>query len=167
MLPIGQGQEVLPTAIAKRHLDIPVLLTLSPVYSCPSHSDNHVHPGSATVAVPGKTGDKAPAKSLRVLENPKYTMARRIFLVPQLNSFWELLRAKSKQMQKPPGRPKPQQTSPAERVLPAQPPSDSASRGAQRQGEPQKHRVLPKTKLSTAAFGRVGSRALSLSLRGG
>lgn len=33
VLPIGQGQEFLPTAIAKRHLDIPVLLTLSPVYS--------------------------------------------------------------------------------------------------------------------------------------
>lgn len=108
MLPIGQGQEFLPTAIAKRHLDIPVLLTLSPVYSCPSHLDKPAHPGSATVAVPGTTEDKTPAKSLRVFENPKYAMARRIFLVPQLISFWELSQAKSRQVQKPPCRPQPQ-----------------------------------------------------------
>lgn len=72
----------------------------------------------------------------------------------QLISFWELLQAKSKRVQEPPCRPKPQQTSYAERVLPAQPPSDSASRGTQRQGQTQKHRFLLKTKLSTAAFGR-------------
>lgn len=66
VLSMGQGQEFLPTATAKKHLGIPVLLTLSPVRSCPSHLDNPTHPGSATVAVPGKTGDKTPAKSLRV-----------------------------------------------------------------------------------------------------
>lgn len=54
--------------------------------------------------------------------------------MPQLTSFWELLQAKSKQVQKSPCRPKPQQTSSAE-----SPPSDSASRGAQRQGQTQKH----------------------------
>lgn len=66
-------------------------------------------------------------------------MARRIFLVPKLILFWELLQPKSKQVQKPPCRPEPQQTSTAERVLLVRPPSDSASRGTQRQGQTQKH----------------------------
>lgn len=66
VLPIGHRQDFLPTSIAKRHLGTPVLLTLSPVYSCPSHLDNPAHPGSATVVVPCKIGDKTPAKSLRV-----------------------------------------------------------------------------------------------------
>lgn len=66
VLPMGHGQDFLPTSIAKRHLGTSVLLTLSPVYSCPSHLDNPAHPGSSTVAVPRKTGDKTPANSLRV-----------------------------------------------------------------------------------------------------
>lgn len=36
VLPIDQGQEFLRAAIAKRHVGIPVLLTLSPVYSFPA-----------------------------------------------------------------------------------------------------------------------------------
>lgn len=78
-------------------------------------------------------------KVLEGVLKSKYATARRIFLVPQLISFWEPLQGKSKQVQKAPCRPKPQQTSSAERILPAQPPSDSTSRGTQRQGQTQKH----------------------------
>lgn len=63
-------------------------------------------------------------------------------------------------MQKPPCRPKPQQTSSAERVLPAQPPEQRHTEARPNPTAPiPVHRVLPKTKLSTATLGRVGSRA--------
>lgn len=84
----------------------------------------------------------------------------------QLISFRELLQAKSKRVQEPPCRPKPQQTSYAERVLPAQPPSDSASRGTQRQGQTQKHRFLPKTKLHSRLWAQAAMPPASASAQG-
>lgn len=69
--------------------------------------------------------------------------------MPQLTSFWELLQAKSKQVQKSPCRPKPQQTSSAESSLRQREQRRTEARPNPKAPMPV-HRVLPKTKLSAA-----------------